>query len=256
MELLQSNPAAWISMWYGIKLCMLHLLLFLQADEHMSSMLKRMEWIRNEVDKLIPRWRFRFLLTRWHLLYWWTDFGWKVCLCDTVTTNRFELLTLFQLWSFDEKVVTPTFHVTSNIFCRKKHANTKMLYFWSRATSNLTFGMTWWWLIALWNPPWRKLVCRRVSSNIWKCECRGNYIIETQLPEQLTILNLVSFMEFCASAAWSIKSVTFVLLVTSVLRDDTVFVASVWRNIQVLRNMHKLSRSDVNQMILYYFKWF
>ena len=68
---------------------------FLQADEHISSMLKRMEWIRNEVYKLIGRWRFRCLLARWIFKkYLATDFGWKVCLYHTVTSNILELLML------------------------------------------------------------------------------------------------------------------------------------------------------------------
>ena len=41
------------------------------------------------------------------------------------------------------------------------------------------------------------------------------------------------------------------LLVTSVLCDDTVCVMSVLRYIQVLRNMQTLLRSHVNSVILY-----
>ena len=63
----------------------------------------------------------------------------------------------------------------------------------------------------------------------------------------LTIINLVSFMDKCC-----VINQIYYFCVTSdqcapcVLCDDTVFVVSVLRNIQVLRNMQTLLRSLVN----------
>ena len=72
---------------------------FLQADEHISRMLKRMEWIRNEVYKLLGWRRFRCLLARWHFLILFSDRFWvESVLCHTVTNNIFEFLTL--MWCY------------------------------------------------------------------------------------------------------------------------------------------------------------